>query len=89
MAAMMFTDLSKKFGKRSKTVVIKPDEKVTPALGLLLNSPTQLMAQLAQNNAYLDFTFKKVNNDLHIIATVKKAAEPPAQKRLQSKKPGR
>lgn len=80
MADMKFTDLSKKFGKRNKTVVIKPDEKVTPTLRLLLNSPTQLVAQLAQNNANLDFTFKRLKGELHIIGTVKKSPEPPSKK---------
>ncbi len=89
MAAMTFTDLSKKFRKRDKTVVLKLDAVVTPTLRLLMNSPTNLVQQLKQNNADLDFTFKRVGNDLHIIATVKKALEPPAQKRLPSKKPSR
>ena len=85
---VQLSDLVNRLSGRPKTIEAPDPENATPALGLLLNSPTRLKEQLERNLPEMSISIKREGPKLKITST-KKVAEEPRARRRESKKPCR
>jgi hypothetical protein len=72
--------------KKPQTIVAPTAAKATPALGLLLDSPTRLKEQLERNLPGMEISIARVHERLQITSADKQIEVTKGQ-RLTSKKP--